>query len=74
MDMNELEETLTNRRKGIANECFMIGMLSRTALAKDIPNTPEKMYPYMFPKKPTYKMPRFLQEQWLKERGGKVGR
>ena len=74
MDMGELESTLINRRKGIANECFMIGMLSRTALAKDLPKTPEEMYPYMYPPKKKYVMPDFLREkaiETLKERGGK---
>lgn len=77
MDLNELESTLINRRKGIANECFMIGMLSRTALAKDLPKTPEEMYPYMFPPKKTYVMPEFLKEraiETLKERGGKIAK
>lgn len=75
MDLNELESTLLNRRKGIANECFMIGMLSRTALAKDLPKTPEEMYPYMFPQKKKYAMPDFLREKYLeqlKERGDRL--
>lgn len=77
MDMNELESTLINRRKGIANECFMVGMLSRTALAKDLPDTPEKAFPYMFPPKKKYVMPDFLKEEAIKqiqERGVKVAR
>lgn len=77
MDLNELESTLINRRKGIANECFMIGMLSRTALAKEIPKTPEEMYPYMFPPKKKYVMPDFLRGKYLeqlKERGDKYAR
>lgn len=75
MDLNELESTLINRRKGIANECFMIGMLSRTALAKDLPKTPEEMYPYMYPPKKKYVMPDFLKEKYLeqlKERGDRL--
>lgn len=74
MDMEELESTLINRRKGIANECFMIGMLSRTALAKNLPKTPEEIYPFMYPPKKKYVMPDFLKEkaiETLKERGGK---
>ena len=75
MDLNELESTLINRRKGIANECFMIGMLSRTTLAKDLPKTPEEMYPYMYPPKKKYVMPDFLREKYLeqlKERGDRL--
>ena len=75
LDLIELENTLINRRKGIANECFMVGMLSRTALAKDLPKTPEEMYPYMFPPKKKYVMPEFLKEkaiETLMERGGKI--
>ena len=75
MDLYELESTLINRRKGIANECFMIGMLSRTALAKDLPKTPEEMYPYMYPPKKKYVMPDFLREmaiETLKERGDRL--
>lgn len=75
MDLYELESTLINRRKGIANECFMIGMLSRTALAKDLPKTPEEMYPYMYPPKKKYVMPDFLKEkaiETLRERGDRL--
>lgn len=77
MDLNELESTLINRRMGVANECYMIGMLARTSLAKDIPKTPEEMYPGMFPPKKKYVMPDFLKEkaiETLKERGGKIAR
>ena len=77
MDLNELESTLINRRRGIANECFMVGMLSRTALAKELPDTPEKAFPYMFPPKKKYVMPDFLKEkaiETLRERGGKIAR
>ena len=77
MDLSELESTLINRRKGIANECFMIGMLSRTALAKELPKKPEEAYPYMFPPKKRYVMPDFLKEkaiETLKERGGKIAK
>jgi len=77
MDLNELESTLINRRKGIANECFMVGMLARTALATELPDTPEKAFPYMFPPKKKYVMPDFLKDkaiETLKERGGKIAR
>lgn len=77
MDLNELESTLINRRKGIANECFMIGTLARTALVKEIPDTPEKAFPYMYPPKKKYVMPGFLKQraiETLKERGVKVAR
>ena len=76
MDMNELESTLVNRRKGVANECFMVGMLARTALAKEMPDTPEKAFPYMFPPKKKYVMPDFLKDRAikdLKERGVNIG-
>ena len=76
MDMLELESTLVNRRKGVANECFMVGMISRTALAKDVPDTPEKAFPYMFPPKKKYVMPDFLQDraiETLRERGVNIG-
>lgn len=77
MDLNELESTLINRRKGIANECFMIGTLARTALVKEIPDTPEKAFPYMYPPKKKYVMPDFLKQraiEALKERGVKIER
>lgn len=77
MDMNELESTLVNRRKGIANECFMIGMLSRTAMATNLPDTPEKAFPYMFPPKKKYVMPDFLKDkaiETLKERGVNIAK
>jgi len=77
MDMNELESTLINRRKGVANECFMVGMLARTALVKNIPDTPEQAFPNMFPPKKKYVMPDFLKEkaiETLKERGVNIGK
>ena len=76
MDLNELESTLINRRKGVANECFMIGTLARTALVKEIPDTPEKAFPYIKKKKKKYVMPDFLKQraiETLKERGVKIG-
>lgn len=77
MDLNELESTLINRRKGVALECFMVGSLARTALVKEIPDTPEKAFPYMFPAKKKYAMPDFLKNkaiETLKERGVKIER
>lgn len=74
MDLNELESTLINRRKGVANECFMVGMLARSALIKEMPNTPEKAFPNMFPPKKKYVMPSFLKQKAIenfKERGVK---
>ena len=55
----------------------MVGMLSRTALAKELPDTPEKAFPYMFPPKKKYVMPDFLKQkaiETLKERGVKIAR
>lgn len=72
MDMNELESILINRRKGIAREMYMIGMLSRTALAKEIPDSPEKAFPGMFPQPKSYKMPEFLREKYYRENGGET--
>ena len=76
MDLKELESTLINRRKGIALECFMIGTLARTSLAKETPSTPEEAYPFMYPPKKKYVMPDFLKQraiETLKERGVKFG-
>ena len=72
MDLNELESTLVNRRKGVAKECYMIGTLSRTALVQDIPDSPEKAFPGMFPKPKAYKMPEFLKEKYYRENGGGI--
>lgn len=77
MDLNELESTLINRRKGVALECFMIGTLARTALSKEIPDTPEEAFPFMYPPKKKYVMPDFLKNkaiETLKERGVKIER
>lgn len=76
MDLNELSSTLINRKKGVANECFMIGILARTALGKDIPKTPEEAFPYMYPPKKKYVMPDFLKKraiETLQGRGGRFG-
>lgn len=72
MDMNELEGVLINRRKGIAKESYMIGMLSRTAFAQDVPDSPEKAFPGMYPKPKSYKMPDFLKEKYYRENGGGI--
>ena len=77
MDLKELETTLINRRIGVAKECYMIGTLARTALVKEIPDTPEKAFPGMFPPKKKYVMPDFLKEraiETLQERGVNIGR
>lgn len=77
MDITELESTLINRRIGIANECYMVGILARTGLAKEIPKTPEEMYPNMFPPKKKYEMPDFLKEkaiEQIRERGVEIAR
>ena len=51
----------------------MIGTLSRTALVQDIPDSPEKAFPGMFPKPKAYRMPEFLKDKYYRENGGGIG-
>ena len=66
MTLKELENTLVNRRQGIANNIYMLASLTRHPLISDFPKSPEEAFPTMFPKKEGIPMPDFLIEKAVK--------
>lgn len=73
MDMNELYNTLVNRRKGLAYELWRQAELNRGVLAKpeEFPQTPEEGCPDLYPPKKTYKMPDFLKKKYYEREAKK---
>lgn len=66
MTLKELEDTLINRRKGIAYEIWRLASLTRSPLAKNFPNGPKEACPELFPIEKGIKMPDFLVEKAIK--------
>lgn len=63
MDLNELENTLEQRKKGLAYELWKQANLNTFINRPDLfPDTPEKASPELYPPPKTYKMPEFLKK------------
>ena len=70
MTLYELNRTLINKRKGLANRLFKEAIIIGRLFNKDFPKTPEEAFPELYPPKKTYKMPDWMKEKYYK-RGNK---
>jgi len=66
----ELKKTLEQRKKGLSYKLWKQGNLGQ--FMKKYPNSPDEANPELAQPKKTYKMPDFLKEKWLKQKGVKV--
>lgn len=61
MTLEELHNTLVQRKQGIGYEIWKNASLNMFVLGADkFPQTPEEASPELYPPKKTYKMPEFL--------------
>ena len=66
MTLKELENTLINRRQGLAYEIWRLASLTRSPFVKNFPNNPKEAMPELYPKQQGIKMPDFLIEKAIK--------
>lgn len=66
MTLIELENTLENKRKGLAFSIWKIGQLCHSPLVKNFPNTPEEACKELYPIEKGIPMPDFLKEKAIK--------
>ena len=72
MTLNELIETLENRRQGLGYRMWKQAYLNALAQSSGkFPSTPEDATPELYPPKKSIPMPSFLKEKWLKKGGFK---
>ena len=69
MTIYELKKTLEQRKKGLSYKMWKLGNLSQ--MMKEYPATPEEACPELAKPKPTIKMPDWMKEKYLIERGGR---
>lgn len=63
MDLKELENTLEQRKKGLAYKLWKQANLNTFVNRPDLfPNTPQDACPELYPPPKTYKMPEFLKK------------
>lgn len=79
MDLNELINTLNQRRKGLAYKMWKESYLNYLAISdlflkkgqlRNYPLSPEQASPELYPPKPSIKKPECLKNNQLKMRGG----
>lgn len=66
MTLSELENTIINRRRGMAYQIWRLASLTRSPFVKNFPNSPEEACPELFPQKEGIKMPDFLIKKAIK--------
>lgn len=64
MTLYELNNTLINRRKGLAYKLWKQAVLFGETFNKDFPKTPEEASPELFPPKKRYKMPDWVKTKY----------
>ena len=72
LDLEELQNTIIERRKGLAYQIWRLASFTRHPFIKDFPETPEDAMPELFPKKKGIPMPDFLMKKYLKRKGVKI--
>ena len=79
MDLNELINSLNQRRKGLAYKMWKESYLTSLAISdlyskkgqlRNYPISPEQACPELYPSKPSIKKPECLKKSQLKMRGG----
>ena len=71
MTLYELKNTLREVNAGLAYKMWRQGAITISMLGKNAPKTPEEASPELYPPKKTYKMPDWVKQKYLVERGGK---
>ena len=72
LDLEELQNTIIQRRKGLAYKIWRLASFTKSPFLKNFPETPEEAMPELYPQKPSIPMPAFLMKKYLKRKGVKV--
>ncbi len=73
MDLEELMETIIQRRQGLAYKIWRVSSFVRHPLIKEFPTSPEEAMPELYPPKKGIPMPDFLKEKVAKRKRGIIG-
>ena len=66
MTIKELEITLENRRKGMANKIWRLAVFTHSPFVSEFPKSPREAMPDLFPIQKGIPMPDFLKEKAMK--------
>lgn len=66
MTLQELMDTLENRRIGLAYQIWKIASLCHSPLVKNFPETPKEACKELYPKEVGIPMPSFLKDKAIK--------
>ena len=66
MTLYELEQTLKNRKKGLAYQIWRISSFVHSPLVKNFPMSPKEAMPELFEQEKGIPMPNFLKEKAMK--------
>lgn len=69
MTLYELKTALREANKGLAYQMWKQAVLTISMLGKSAPNNPEIGSPELYPPKKRYKMPKWMREKYLKQKG-----
>lgn len=72
MDLEELTETIVQRKQGLAYKIWRLSTFTRHPFVKNFPETPEEACPELFPLKKGIAMPSFLKEKLAKRKRGGI--
>lgn len=66
MTIIELENTLKNRRKGLAYKIWKLALFTHSPLVENFPTNPKEAMPELYPIEKGIPMPDFLKEKAMK--------
>ena len=69
MTLYELKNSLKEANVGLAYQMWKQAVLNISMLGKKAPENPEKASPELYPPKKRYKMPNWVKEKYLKQKG-----
>lgn len=70
MDLEELTDTIIQRKQGIAYKIWRLSSFTRHPFVKNFPESPEDAMPELYPTKKGIPMPDFLKEKLIKRKRG----
>lgn len=73
MDLEELTETIVQRKQGLAYKIWRLSSFTRHPFVKNFPENPEEACPELYPVKKGIAMPEFLKEKVAKRKRGVIG-
>lgn len=72
LDLEELENTIIQRRKGLAYKIWRLSSFVKHPFIENFPEKPEDAMPELYPPKPSIPMPDFLMKKYYERKGVNV--